>query len=302
MSKIKILLLIILVSIQGIIMAQPPNIKFEHISLEDGLSQSSIYSIVQDNKGFMWFATLDGLNKYDGYSISIYRNNPTDSNSISDNVLNYLYVDPPKNGGKLWIATYGGGINVFNPETGRFEIYQNSDNKNSLSNDNVTTVFKDHLGIIWVGTFGGGLNRWNKKNKSFIRYQHNPKNEKSIGNNRIYAITEDSKGRLWIGTKGSLSLYNREKDEFENFGEDDNFPNNVMMGILEDHHGYIWVSTNSGLSKFNPETKKVRNYDIRDRLQSNEFLVGSFCKTNKGLLIFDGVVILIRLTIFWFLA
>ncbi len=259
----------------------------------NSLSNNHVRSILEDSKGRFWIGTDGGgfnrfypeTGKFKAYKAKT-TEQKTNTTYLSNNRVWRIIED---NKGSLWIATYGGGVNIFNPETESFAVYKNTDNENSLSNDNVTTVFKDHKGIIWVGTFGGGLNKWNEKTKSFIRYQHKPENEKSIGNNRIYAINEDSKGRLWIGSKGSLSLYHRKTDEFENFGENDNFPNNVMMGILEDHNGYIWVSTNSGLSKFNPETKKVRNYDIRDGLQSNEFLVGSFCKTSKGFLIFGGI-------------
>jgi len=259
----------------------------------NSLSHNHVRTILEDSKGRFWIGTDGGgFNRFypETGKFKVYNSQNSEEgisvNSLSNNRV-WRIIEDSK--GLLWIATYGGGINIFNPETGNFEIYRKTKDITSLSNNNATTVFKDHTGAIWVGTFGGGLNKWNEKTKSFIRYQHNPENDKSIGNNRIYAIAEDSKGRLWIGSKGSLSLYVRETDEFENFGEDDNFPNNVMMGILEDHNGYIWVSTNSGLSKFNPETKKVRNYDIRDGLQSNEFLVGSFCKTENGLLIFGGI-------------
>ena len=108
MTRYLILFLLIWTAVSGV-NAQNPRIKFEHISLEDGLSQSSVYSIVQDTKGFMWFATLDGLNKYDGYTITVYRNKTGDSTSISDNVINCLYVDPKELGGSLWIGTRGEG-------------------------------------------------------------------------------------------------------------------------------------------------------------------------------------------------
>jgi two-component system sensor histidine kinase ChiS len=90
--KLKVLVLFLLWNIT--FFAQRPHIKFEHISLEDGLSQSSaLWHMCTDNKGFMWFATLDGLNKYDGYTITVYSNKTGDSTSISDNVINCLYVD-----------------------------------------------------------------------------------------------------------------------------------------------------------------------------------------------------------------
>jgi ligand-binding sensor domain-containing protein/serine phosphatase RsbU (regulator of sigma subunit) len=271
--------------------------KFKHYlnipNKPSSLSHNHVRTILEDSKGRFWVGTDGGgLNRFYPETGKFKTYKQDDTGKTTDAYgpgSNRIWRIIESTDGNIWLATYGGGINIFNPETGKFQIYKNTEAKNSLSNDNATTVFEDHLGNIWIGTFGGGLNRWDKKTKGFIRYRHDPKDKKSIGTNRIYAINEDSKGRLWIGQKGALSLYNRDSNDFENFDENNNFPNNVMMGILEDRNGNIWVSTNSGLSKFNPETKKVRNYDIRDGLQSNEFLTGSFCKTKEGNLMFGGI-------------
>ncbi|OQY03595.1 MAG: hypothetical protein B6I20_04730 [Bacteroidetes bacterium 4572_117] len=270
--------------------------KFKHYSHKpnnpNGLSHNHVRSILEDSKGRFWIGTDGGgVNRFYPETGKFKTYKASNTGQVSDRYLsnNHVWRIIEDKKGNLWIATNGGGVNVFDPETGSFKVYKNSENPNSLSSNNATTVFEDNTGTIWIGTYGGGINKWDEKTKSFIRYKHDLENEKSIGNDRICAITEDSKGRIWVGTKGSLSLYNRKNDEFENFDEDDNFPNNAMMGILEDQKGFIWVSTNSGLSKFNPETKKVRNYDIRDGLQSNEFLIGSFCKTKNDLLIFGGI-------------
>jgi len=252
----------------------------------NSLSNNHVRDILEDSKGRFWIATDGGgfcrfypkKEKFVAYTTE-------NSNLSNDHIWNIL---EDKNG-MLWLATYGGGVNIFNPETKKITVYSNSENPNSLSNDFVTTIFEDHLGNIWIGTFGGGLNLWQTKTKSFKRYLHKRKNKKSLGNNRIYVINEDSKGRLWIGAKGALSLFVRKTQEFKNYDERNGLPNNMIMGILEDSHGNIWVSTNRGLSKFNPETKKVRNYDIRDGLQSNEFLAGSYCKTQEGKFIFGGI-------------
>ncbi len=252
----------------------------------NSLSNNHVRDILEDSKGRFWIATDGGgfcrfypkKEKFEAIT--------SENSALSNNRIWNIIED---NKGMLWLATYGGGVNIYNPETKKFTVLKNTQDTNSLSNDYTTALYKDHLGNIWVGTFGGGLNLWQAETKSFIHYKHHPKNKNSIGNNRIYAINEDSKGRLWIGEKGALSLFVRDKQEFENFDERHGLPNNVIMGILEDSHGNIWVSTNRGLSKFNPETKKVRNYDIRDGLQSNEFLVGSYCKTKDGRFIFGGI-------------
>ena len=271
--------------------------KFKHYlnspNKPNSISHNHVRAILEDKKGRFWIGTDGGgLNRFYPKTgkFKAYKTDNSGKTSDADGPgSNRIWRIIEAKNGNIWLATYGGGLNIFNPETGKFQIYKNTTDKHSLSNNNVTTVFEDHSGIIWVGTFGGGLNRWDEKTKNFIRFEHDPKNKKTIGTNRVYAINEDSKGRLWIGQKGALSLYNRDSNDFTNYDEKDNFPNNVIMGILEDRQGNIWVSTNSGLSKFNPATKKVRNYDIRDGLQSNEFLVGSFCKTKEGMLMFGGI-------------
>src|SRR5690606_37335574 len=92
------------------ISAQPANYKFDQIGLEQGLSQSTVYAITQDKYGFMWFGTQDGLNRFDGYSFLIFKNNPDDSNSISNNNIKALLFDSR---GALWIGTEGGGLDKY---------------------------------------------------------------------------------------------------------------------------------------------------------------------------------------------
>src|SRR5258706_6520106 len=86
-------------------LAQAPKLKFKHITNENGLSNTTIEAIFQDKRGFMWFGTRDGLNRYDGYQFVIYRYDSKDSNSISDNYIQYIYEDRDQN---LWIGTING--------------------------------------------------------------------------------------------------------------------------------------------------------------------------------------------------
>ena len=88
-------------------------INFKHISLDQGLSQSSIFSIIQDSKGFMWFGTQDGLNKYDGYDFTVFKPDPDIPTSLSHNQISFLYED---RNGMIWIGTTGGGLNRFDPK------------------------------------------------------------------------------------------------------------------------------------------------------------------------------------------
>jgi len=174
--------------------AESPDLKFERITTQQGLSQSTVYAILQDSKGFMWFGTEDGLNKYDGYNFTVYRFDQNDPSSLGGNKIQAIHEDKE---GQLWIGTVGGGLNKFNRNKERFTRYQ-SDPKNpqSLSSNEVVSIYEDKNGIFWLGTWKGGLNKFDKKTGQFTSYQHDDKNPDSIAFNDVYTIYEDSGRRL----------------------------------------------------------------------------------------------------------
>ena len=129
------------------------SIKFEHLSIEQGLSQNSVFSIFQDSKGFMWFGTFYGLNKYDGNHFTVYTYSPNGSNSLSHPYVRVIREEPE---GTLWIGTIRGGLNKFDMKSETFTHFKhNPDDPTSLSNNNVEAICRDDSGTIWVGTAGG---------------------------------------------------------------------------------------------------------------------------------------------------
>src|SRR6056297_1454530 len=140
--------------------------RFDHLGIEDGLSSSSVSGIIQDEQGFVWFATQSGLSRYDGYSFERYENDPFDANSLSHNLIQTIFYDTD---GSIWLGTYG-GLNHFDPATGRFTLYENEPGRtDSLSNDVVVAIARDSAGRLWVGTLGG-LNRLDEATGRFTRY------------------------------------------------------------------------------------------------------------------------------------
>jgi ligand-binding sensor domain-containing protein len=128
-------------------------LRFGRLTSEDGLSSNQTYNVVQDNHGFMWFATANGLNRYDGASIKVYRHDPDDPGSLGHNFIRSLVVDQS---GELWIGTWGGGLNQYNREKDAFIRYQHDpDDPYSLSNNVARAIYEDQAGTIWVGTHGG---------------------------------------------------------------------------------------------------------------------------------------------------
>src|SRR5512133_2452295 len=113
-------------------------VRFEHLSIEDGLSQNAGLDIFQDSRGYLWIGTQDGLNRYDGYSFKIYKHDPDDPTSISHNSILKITEDQK---GDLWIGTWGGGLNRYDPVTEQFIRFQHDpDNPASISDDTVTTL------------------------------------------------------------------------------------------------------------------------------------------------------------------
>src|SRR5689334_4872256 len=176
------------------------NIRFKHISLEQGLSNSTIECIFQDNRGFIWFGTRDGLNRFDGNQILVYRYNPNDTNSISDNFIRCISQD---RSGAIWVGT-SNGLNRFDAATARFTRFKNkTDNSSSISHNLITSICESSTGQLWIGTWGG-LNLYVSGSQSFVRIYANELYR--APENQVNCLHQDA-GRLWIGSeKGLLYL------------------------------------------------------------------------------------------------
>src|ERR1044071_8365822 len=173
--------------------AQSDPASFQHLTIEQGLSQNSVFCILQDSKGFMWFGTEDGLNKYDGYLFNIYRHDAQDPKSLADNPIRTIYED---RSGTLWVGTRGGGLNRFERQTESFTHYRNdAANPDSLSNDEVFSIYEDEASRLWVGTLNG-LNRFDREKARFIHYQNNRADPNSLSSNNVISIYEDRSGTL----------------------------------------------------------------------------------------------------------
>ena len=240
------------------------NFVFEHITMEQGLSQSTILAITQDQFGFVWLGTQEGLNRYDGYEFAVYKHDPYDKNSLSDNWITVLFVDRD---GYLWVGTNAGGLNLFDPQNNRFIRYQHKpEDPNSISDNRIMTIYQDRAGAIWVGTMSGGLNRYDKTNNRFENYQFGQKNREITGKYDVTSTLEDSDGSLWWGTAGQgLYQINWNKSIFENYQNDPADPNSVssnkISSLYQDSQGRIWIGTNGGgLNLFNPKSKIFKKY------------------------------------------
>ena len=185
--------------------------RFSRLSREDGLSDPSVSSIAQDSRGFLWFGTKNGLNRYDGYDFVVYSNDPFNEKSLSDNQIRTLFMD---SNDILWIGTKR-GLNRFDTGSRRFTRFVSDPaNPASLSNDVVTAVHRDHAGILWVGTLAG-LNALDERTGSFRRYRAGE--EGSMANDAVRSLLETQDGTLWVGTYGGLLRFDRASDTFARF-------------------------------------------------------------------------------------
>lgn len=219
-------------------------VQFEHINLEEGLSQGSVYCVLQDQKGFLWFGTQDGLNKYDGYQFTIYRHNKGDSSSLSDNCINAIQED---NEGYLWIGTLSGGLNRLDRRTNSFRSFQvRSNDEKSISSNTISCIFRDHSGKLWVGT-DNGLNLM--RGEDFTKFNYDPSNTSTINGNSITCIYEDSRKNLWFGTTQGLNRFDTVTRTFQRYSL---FPGTVqakeihITALHEDRNKNLFVGTNGG--------------------------------------------------------
>ena len=226
---------------------QAHTIEFEHINLQQGLSQGSIYGMVQDHWGYMWFGTQDGLNKYDGYQFTVYRHDKKDSASLSDNFINAIYED--RSGKYLWIGTLSGGLNRLNRLTNLFQSFQVKQNeKESISSNTVSCIYQDHAGDLWVGT-DNGLNRAvsdQHEKLAFYQFYHDPAESNSLSDNYITCLLEDHQNNLWIGTRNGLNRYNPLTHSFQLFlMKQDSGQNkyNYVTALYEDDQHNLLVGT-----------------------------------------------------------
>ncbi len=233
-------------------------IRFDHLSLDQGLSQGAVNCIVQDPRGFMWFGTQDGLNRWDGYAFTVFKQNPDEKSSVSANTIWALHADRER---ALWIGTDGGGLNRLDLDTAAFTVYRNDPaNPASLSSNRVRAILEARDGPLWVGTDGGGLNRFDRARGTFTRFLRDPSNANSPAGDRIRALAESADGAIWIGSDGGgVSRLDPKTGVFTHFRNDPARPESLgsdrVRAILAARDGSIWVGTySSGVDRLDAAT------------------------------------------------
>ncbi|MEA2041275.1 MAG: two-component regulator propeller domain-containing protein [Bacteroidota bacterium] len=251
MKKI-VAVIIILLGLYVTGVSQKPRIKFEKLSVEQGLSQSTIIDILRDSRGFMWFSTLDGLNKYDGYSVKVYWNSPTRKNALSDNITQVLYETPNTDNPVFWVGTAAKGLCKYNRIEDNFTTYQySSSNKNSISNNRITAIAGDN-DLLWVGTHRG-LNIMNPQTEEFSLCDLN-----LFTSDTITALLELGND-IWVGTENGLTIFNPAENTSKKLYLQDGLPGEHITDIIQDNRGKVWISAENGIAVINPKTLEIEN-------------------------------------------
>ncbi len=242
--------------------AQTQQLTFERVPSQKWLYQRNITCLTQDRDGYLWFGTNNGLYRFDGYSVTEYRHDAHNTNSLTHNNVNCIYADKS---GVLWVGTWG-GLTRIDPISLSFTRYKHDPrNFKTLSNNDVRAIEEDPTGNLWIGTFGGGVNRFNKLSGEFSVYQYSSRNASSISSNYINVITRDRNGDLWIGTRRGINKLEPENARFTSFQSleptagDQQWAN--VSSILEDSKGLIWFGTfGGGLIQLDRRSGKMLNY------------------------------------------
>jgi signal transduction histidine kinase/ligand-binding sensor domain-containing protein/DNA-binding NarL/FixJ family response regulator len=309
----------------GVNIIDNDGLKFKTV-IHDPLSTNSlinnfIISFCEDEQRNLWIGTDGGGLSYYNSKTNYYTNythQSGETNSISSNFIVSILKDHRNN---IWIATFSGGIDLFNKQTGQFKHYSCYNTAKRVIEKNLWKLYEDRQHNIWAGiTKGGALYKYDEQADAFKLFDEKLTNihtlyqddqgvlwaanythliKVDIDRKRhtfipigfaIRSMLEDKAHRFWISTEGGgLLLFNRSKNTFTRYTENDGLPSNSLLNSLEDNQGKIWFSTYNGLSEFNPETRKFKNYDASDGLQSNQFNYNAAIKLSTGELLFGGI-------------
>jgi ligand-binding sensor domain-containing protein len=253
--------------------AQNESLRFEHLGLEEGLSHNNINTILQDRKGFIWIGTVDGLNKYDGYTFTKYKFDPLDPNSLSQNFIYTLFED---NQGSIWMGTFE-GLCKFDRYTEKFTRYK-PDPNSKFADPNINTINEDSNGMMWVGSASGGLCRFDRQTGKFLPdffdlgFRKKPGDQTEL-HDQINCIYKDPSGILWIGNNTGLYRLTIKPAKTGQLADvnirpylhDPTNPHSLIAksvsAVFEDHNGILWIATDNGLYSLDKEKDFFTHYE-----------------------------------------
>lgn len=259
-------------------------VRFDDISIEDGLSQSSITAIIQDQDGYMWFGTQEGVNRFDGYEFKIFKQDALSASAIGSNLINCIFEDRD---GYIWLGSPTGGLTRLNKYNGEYKIFRRNEfsGSNTISHNSILradAMFQDKLGHLWIITQGGGIDRFIPQTETFSHFAYDPENTGSLSSNQITGIREDATGNIWIATEDAgLNRFNRDTGTFIRFTKNNNLP--LDKQPADDHIFVINGSSddtillgyrNGMVSLFDPASERFTHIDPLPNTDLPIFCIG----------------------------
>jgi ligand-binding sensor domain-containing protein/signal transduction histidine kinase/DNA-binding NarL/FixJ family response regulator len=239
-------------------------------SLKDGLSFGIVNSITQDEKGFIWFATNDGLNRFDGSTFKVFKVKQGDSTALSSNYVQKIFSD---HAGYIWVSSRD-GLSKLDTRNERFYHYRFTSN-HTKKND-VNDIIQSKNGNFWISTYGLGISYFKTKSGAFISY--NRVKLPQLSSDRIVSMLEDSQGLLWLGTQDAgIDVFHQKDgivtDKINTSSELSDFPPGRINDIFEDHLHNIWIATSNGLIHYNRNLNKFKRYQTSQKnIKSNRYI------------------------------
>lgn len=235
------------------------DLKFNHFGLSHGLSQVTAMQLLEDDQGYIWVGTQDGLNRFNGYNFKTFRSNPEDPHSLSNGHINCM-IQTSK--GQIIVGT-NQGLNLFDGQTESFNvILSDSSLSEGLSHNNITALLEDRQHRVWFGT-ENGLNLMYTDSSNFQQFSSLAPSSQELSNDFITALFEDQEGNIWIGTKNGLNCFNNKRQTVTQFYKDSRkYPlsDNGVNKLHQDQQGILWVGTEKGLTQFDFKKGQTKHF------------------------------------------
>ena len=264
-SSFRILIVFFFISLYEVAPAQFGSFAFERFTIEDGLSNNSINAVLQTSDGFLWVATKDGLNRFDGQNFVIFKHDPTSTNSLPENYIMSLFESRDST---FWIGTWGGGLCKYDPVHESFIRIETH-----LKNDAyVQCISEDGFGWLWFGTYTGGLFNYNPKTKQASNFNVDTNSPLRLTNNNVTSFVINEDNSLWIGTWGGGFSFFDEKNNFAKHflhtQSKNSLSHNNIWFVQKDEHDKIIISSDLGIDLYDPTTETfTHNLNLEERVQ-----------------------------------
>ena len=260
--------------------------RFEHYSLDEGNLNNNVVLTLEFDHDTMWIGTWGtGLTIFNT-ATKEYEVWDTTNTALGSNTVVDLLKDSK---GRIWIAAFRGGLQIYHPDTGRFETIDLESEVYSEKISSVARLLEDDDGTIWVGTETMGVFRLIEKNGSWTYDQyHNLSDDNFLSDNFVNVVTQDDYHNIWVGTQAGLNKFDPDNNTFTSITKTDGLISDTIRGLVQDEYGFLWISTDKGITRYEEGTGEFLDYDMYDGLQGNEYNSSSFLRTSNFDIVFGG--------------